>query len=134
MRLVWKDAVATVLVAAIVVPFVGYMATGSMPYVQDPTGMAGLALALGLLAAVAGGWWEPVSRTAVGYATAAIGVGSLAIGILALVSENFLDLAVRDGLLIAFVGSIVVLWATALLHHWSGAVTGHAPTSGAAHA
>lgn len=133
MRLTWKDAVATVLVAAIVVPFVGYMATGSMPFIQDPTGMAALALALGVLAAVVGGWWEPVSQAVVRYATAAVGIAAFAVTILALVSENFLDVAVREGLLIAVLGCIVVLWAATLLRHSGVTLTGHAG-SGVAHA
>lgn len=33
MRLTWKDGLATVLVAAIVVPYIGYLAQGSMPFI-----------------------------------------------------------------------------------------------------
>ena len=131
MHLTWKDGVATVLVAAVVVPFVGYMATGSMPYVQDPTGMAGLGLVLALIAAAIGGWIATGAGTVLRYATAGIGLASLAVGILALVSENFLDLATRQGLLIAFVAGVVLLWAISLLRHGGGRLIGTAPRSGA---
>jgi hypothetical protein len=41
-HLTGRDAVATILVAAIAVPYIGYLINGSMPFVQDPTGMAGI--------------------------------------------------------------------------------------------
>ena len=129
MKLTWKDLAATLLVAAAVVPFVGYMVTGSMPFVQDPTGMAGL----GLIAAAVGGWIVVGAGTLTRYTTAGVGLASLVIGVLALASENFLDVAVRQGLLIAFVTSLFVLWAVAILRHAAGAAK--APTgSRAAHA
>ena len=120
MHLTWKDLAATVLVAATVVPFVGYMATGSMPFVQDPTGMAGLGLVLGLIAAVVGGWIVVGAGALTRYTTAGVGLGSLVVGVLALVSENFMDLTIRQGLLIAFVVSIFFLWAVAILRHAAG--------------
>ena len=133
MKLTRKDLAATVLVAAAVVPFVGYMAMGSMPFVQDPTGMAGLGLVLGLIAAAVGGWIAVGAGALTRYTTVGVGLASLVIGVLALVSENFLDLAVRQGLLIAFVATIFVLWAVATLRHAAGAP--EAPTgSRAAHA
>jgi hypothetical protein len=55
MRLTWKDLGATVLVTAVVAPFTGYMVAGSVPFIQDPMGMAWLGLALGMIAAVVGG-------------------------------------------------------------------------------
>jgi hypothetical protein len=56
MRLTWKDLVATALVAAVVVPCIGYMVAGSVPFIQDPTGMAWLGLALSMIVAAVGGW------------------------------------------------------------------------------
>jgi|SRR5579864_8684848 len=134
MHLTWKDGVATVLVAAVVVPFVGYMATGSMPFVQDPTGMAGLGLVLGLLAAAIGGWVITRAGLLARYATVTIGLASVAVGILALVSESFLDGVTRDGLLIAYMAGMVLLWATALVYHAGLKLAGTAPRSGAIHA
>jgi hypothetical protein len=51
MRIGWRDGVATLLVAAIVVPYIGYLVRGSMPFVQDPRSMAATGLMLGLAAA-----------------------------------------------------------------------------------
>jgi hypothetical protein len=117
MRLIWKDAIAAVLVAAIVAPFIGYMVTGSVPFIQDPTGMAGVGLILGLVGAAIGGW---ISLDSPGFwrmVTGGVGLASLALGILALVSESFLELGVRQGLLIAFIATLVVLWGLATVRH-----------------
>lgn len=54
MRLTKRDAFATVIVAAVVVPYVGYIVRGSMPFIEDPHGMAGVGLIGLLLAAGAG--------------------------------------------------------------------------------
>jgi hypothetical protein len=54
-KLTIRDAAATLLVAAVLIPFIGYSVRGSMPFVQDPRGMAGVGLAGGLLALVAFG-------------------------------------------------------------------------------
>jgi hypothetical protein len=35
MRLTWKDALVTVLVAAVAVPYVGYLVRGSMPLTES---------------------------------------------------------------------------------------------------
>jgi len=74
MHLTWKDGVATILVAAVVVPFVG---------------------------------------------------------ILALVSANFFDLATRQSLLIGFMAVVVLLWTIALLRHGGEKLIGTASRSGA---
>jgi hypothetical protein len=41
MRLTWKDLVATALVAAVVVPCIGYVVAGSVPFIQDKRSSAG---------------------------------------------------------------------------------------------
>jgi hypothetical protein len=51
----WRDGVATLLVAAIVVPYVGYLVRGSMPFIQDQRGMTATGLVLGLPAAAVAG-------------------------------------------------------------------------------
>ncbi|MFP3712597.1 hypothetical protein [Puerhibacterium sp. TATVAM-FAB25] len=43
-----RDWIALGIAAAIVVPYVGYLVRGSMPFVQDPRGMAAVALVLGV--------------------------------------------------------------------------------------
>lgn len=111
MRLTRYDGLATLIFAAILAPYIGYVARGSMPFVQDPEGMAATALILGAVAAYIGGW--VVRRLD----TLALTFISLALAILTLVSESFLDLAVRNGLMAGFMGTLVLLWAGALLRH-----------------
>jgi len=112
MRLTRYDGVATLLFAAILAPYLGYVARGTMPFVQDPEGMAATALILGALAGYIGGWIAPHRIE-----TLAVGAAALALSILTLVSESFLDLPVRNGLMAGFMGTLVLLWAGALLRH-----------------
>jgi hypothetical protein len=83
MRITYKDVIATLLVAAIVVPYIGYLAWGDMPFIQDPRGMAATGLVLGLAAAAVAGRVafdpDPMHRAALGS-----GVVALALGIAAL--------------------------------------------------
>ena len=44
-KLTLRDILATLVVAAVVVPFIGYSVRGSMPFVHDPRGMAGVGIA-----------------------------------------------------------------------------------------
>lgn len=50
-----RDVLGTLLVAAIVVPFVGYSVRGAMPFIRDPSEMAAVGIAGGLLAFAAFG-------------------------------------------------------------------------------
>ncbi|RDI31983.1 hypothetical protein [Lentzea flaviverrucosa] len=50
MRLGVRDVVATVLVALIAIPYVGYLINGEMPFVEDPRGMTAIGLVLGVAA------------------------------------------------------------------------------------
>jgi len=49
-KLTRRDLLATLIIAAVVVPFIGYSARESMPFVHDPRGMAAVGVAGGLLA------------------------------------------------------------------------------------
>lgn len=121
MRLTMRDGIATLLVVAIAIPYVGYLINGSMPFIQDPTGMAATGLLLGAAAALVGGWIVLRGGMAVEISTVVVGVAALALGILALVSENFLDPIAREAVLGGFMAAITVLWGFALLRH-AGAV------------
>lgn len=126
MRLTWKDAAAAVLVAAIVVPYVGYLTRGSMPFIHDARGMAGTALVLGAVACYAGDMRILARRWNVVAAVAAVlGIAALGLGIAALVTES-------GGLLAAFIITIVALWMLATLRHAGFKLpAGRAPTAGA---
>lgn len=138
MRLTWKDAVATLLFAAIVIAYAAYLYFGGFSLVKDsagntslgildPTGMAGLGLILGLIAAVVGGWVTLGETFAVRVATWVVGAVSAILGVLALVGENLFNNATTwEWVLGGFMASIVVLWAFALARH-SGIAAGERP-------
>lgn len=109
MRLTWRDGIAAVLVAAIVVPYVGYAVRGHMPLIDDPRAMAGVALMLGLAASTfstadlhwSDGWVRAAS---------VVGAAAMAFGVVAGLTGNELALG-------GFVGSIVLLWLMASARH-----------------
>ena len=104
MRMTGKNTVATLLVAAIVVPYIGYLIWDDMPFIQDPRGISAGGLVLGLAAAAVAGRAaldpEPMHRAALGS-----GIVALALGIAALVAET------NEALLALFVVAIVLTWA-----------------------
>jgi hypothetical protein len=108
-RLTKRDAFATVIVAAVVVPNVGYVVRGSMPFIQDPRGMAGVGL-VGLLLA----WWAAGGRSTFSgrlqAVAAIIGLVAVGLGIASLAATS----EVRR---VAFIGAVVVLWALFMLVH-----------------
>ena len=124
MKLTWRDGVASLLLAAIVTTYLGYLISGGFTVlgtgagIMDPTGMAGVALVLGIVAAFVGGWIVLREGAGLAYVTGGIGVISAALGVLALVGENlFNNGTVWEGVLAAFIASIVVLWGVATGRH-----------------
>jgi hypothetical protein len=49
MKLKCKDLIATILFAAIAVPYVGYLVNGEVPFIKDPRGMSATGLVLGMV-------------------------------------------------------------------------------------
>lgn len=135
MKLTWRDGVATVLFGAIVIPYGFYLAWGGVTFIHndtggtavgilDPTGMAGLALVLGAIAAYIGRWIVIGGGLITSYVTAGLGLLAAALGVLALVGENlFNNAATWETVLGAFIASIVALWGIALARH-AGLVAG----------
>ena len=115
-RLNLWDGVATVAIAAIAAPYVGYLVNGSMPFVHDPRGMSGVGLVLGAFAFVAlnlSASMGMVERTLAG--------GSLILGVIALaLAETF----AADVLLAVFMGTILFVWALELTEH-AGVIPAH---------
>ena len=112
MKLKVKDLVATVLVAAIAVPYAGYLINGEMPFVKDPRGMSGVGLVLGVAAYLVvdrGDTLDKVDKAETGFALV-----SLALGLVALA---FAETAAAEVLLAVFMGSILVVWAVKLADH-----------------
>lgn len=103
------DGLATVALAAIAAPYVGYLINGSMPFVHDPRGMSGVGLILGVVAFLAldvGGSMGTIERTLAG--------GSLALGIVALaLAETF----AAEVLVAVFMGTILLVWAVEIGEH-----------------
>jgi hypothetical protein len=118
MRPLFRNILATVLVAAIAVPYVGYLVRGSVPLVQDPRGMAGVGLVLGIGAVVVAGRAalrrDPAHRTA-----AAAGLLTAGLGVAAVWAED------SQVLLAAFMIGIGVTWAAAELAAHLSVAGGH---------
>lgn len=107
-----RDLVATILVAAIAVPYIGYLARGEMPFIKDPRGMSATGLVLGVAAFLvirSGDKMDQLGKTEIGLA----GV-SLVLGITALI---FAEAAAAELLLAVFMGSILVVWAVEMMDH-----------------
>jgi len=116
-KLTWKDGLATLLVAALAVTYGFYLALGSIgpPWVgiQDATGMAVVGLGVGVIITVLS---LGVERTAGRLRDMVVGLRlvSVILGLLALFGENLFSAAVWEGVLAAFMASIVLIWGIAL--------------------
>lgn len=123
MRLTLRDLVATLLVAAIAVPYVGYLVTGSMPFIQDARGMAGTGLALGFAAFLVMTSGKELDRA--GKVELGVAIVSLTLGVVALVLA---ETAAAEVLLAVFMASILVVWAVELMDHLGVLPGVHHPT------
>ena len=107
-KLTIRDLLATLIVAAAVVPFIGYSIRGSMPFVQDPRGMAGVGIAGCLLMFAALGR-DALGTGAFRWFMVTLGALTLGFGIAALIAET------SWALLVPMVAGLVIIWAAALL-------------------
>lgn len=110
MRLTVRDGLATIAVAAAVVPYVGYAAWGEMPFINDSRAMSGIGLGLGFVAFVVAG---RISTTA-GRLDLALALATLGVGVAAVALA---DTAAAAAILGVFVAMIVTTWAVEMLHH-----------------
>ena len=108
-RLNLWDGVASVAIAAIAAPYIGFLVNGSMPFVHDPRGMSGVGLVLGAVAFVA------LNMSAVmGRVERTLAGGSLILGVVAMaLAETF----AADVLLAVFMGTILFVWVLELGEH-----------------
>ena len=112
MRLKSRDLVATILVAAIAVPYVGYLINGEMPFIKDPRGMSATGLVLGVAAYLVlrrGDLFDRVGKAETGLAVLALVLGVVALALA--------ETAAAEVLLAVFMGSILIVWAVELLDH-----------------
>ncbi len=108
-KLTVRDLLATLVIAAVVVPFIGYSVRGSMPFVQDPRGMAGVVIVGTVLA------FAVFGRRAFGTGTfegtmVTLGVLTLGFAVAALIAETVW------ALLVPAMAGLVIMWALALMH------------------
>lgn len=122
MRLKAKDWFATVLVAAIAVPYIGYLVRGEMPFIKDPRGMSGTGLVLGVAAYLVMTWGDSFDQ--VGKTETALAVVGLVLGVVALALA---EAGAAEVLLAVFLASILVIWAVKLIDH-AGLLHRHTPT------
>jgi len=128
MRLRMRDLVATVLVAAIGIPYVGYLVNGQMPFVEDPRGMSAVGLILGIVAFLVMRGGDAVDRLG----KAEIGLAGLSVA-LGLIALALAETAAAEVLLAVFMGSILVVWAVELMDH-VGVLRGAGHPTGPTHA
>jgi hypothetical protein len=114
MRLTWRDGVATLLVALIGVPYVGYLLQGEMPFIKDPRGMSAVGLVLGVAAFFVARRPSREPHDAVTTAEDVLGVVAFGVGVIALILA---EAAVAETLLAIFMAAIAVVWAVQMLHH-----------------
>lgn len=112
MRLRFKDLIATILFAAIAVPYAGYLINGEMPFIKDPRGMAATGLVLGAVAYLVMRRDDLFDR--VGKAETTLAGAALILGIVALALA---ETAAAEVLLAVFMGSILIVWAVELMDH-----------------
>jgi hypothetical protein len=125
MRLNLRDAVAALLMAAIIAPYAGLLVRGQAPYIDDVRTMAAVALVLGVAAIVIA---DQLSTTTVmGRVEIGLALAMLALGVVAMV---FAATASGQLLLGAFVTAIMMTWGVQLLDHagWWAGPSGHRPT------
>jgi hypothetical protein len=108
-KLTLKDLLATLIVAAVVVPFVGYSVRGSMPFVHDPRGMAGVGI-VGAVLAIAAFGRKAFGAGAFETVMVTLGVLTVGFGIAALIAETMWVL------LVPMVAGLVLMWVLALVH------------------
>ncbi len=122
MRLKTRDLIGTILVAAIAVPYIGYLLRGEMPFIKDPRGMSATGLVLGVVAFAVMRNGDEMDR--LGKGELAVAAASLVLGFAALI---FAETAAGEVLLAVFMGSIAVVWLMEVLDH-VGTLPGHHPT------
>ena len=112
MRLRARDLIATILVAAIGIPYVGYLINGEMPFIKDPRGMSAVGLVLGIVAFLvlrSGDAFDRLGTTQLGLATLTL--------VLGVVTVALAETAAAEVLLAILMASILVVWAVELMDH-----------------
>jgi len=112
MRLRFKDLIATILFAAVAVPYVGYLINGEMPFIKDPRGMSATGLVLGVVGYLVMRRDDLFDR--IGKAETALAAVSLVLGLVVLALA---ESAAAEVLLAVFMVSILIVYAVELMDH-----------------
>lgn len=121
MRLTRRDAIASVLVALIAIPYIAYLINGSAPFIQDARGMSSAGLVLGTAAFLIMRSGDERDR----YGWAEIGLAGISL-VLGFIAVIFAETAASEALLAVFMISILVVFAVELVEH-AGYMPGHHP-------
>ncbi len=111
-RLNMWDGLAALFIAALAVPYIGYLVRGSMPFIHDARGMAATGLVLGGAAFLA--MLEAMRPARLDRFQVATVVGTLIMGLVAVgLAETF-----AAGLILAiFMAMVLVTWLLELSDH-----------------
>lgn len=123
MRLKIRDVIGVLLALAVAVPYVGYLINGSMPFIEDPRGMAATGLVLGAAAFLVLRRGDRTDR--VGKVEAAL---AFVAGVLGVVALALAETVIAEWLLAAFMVALLAVVVAELLDHL-GVVTHHGPTT-----
>lgn len=114
MRLTWKDAAATGLVAVIAALYLGFLMDATLPLVDSPRVLAAVALVLGIGACAVGSTMIPTAKGQPASPGAKLfsffGTMTLVAAVLVMITGSEMLLAVQ-------VGITVALWLAATLRH-----------------
>ncbi len=113
MKLSIRDAIATLLVAAIAVPYVGFLVNGEMPFIKDPRGMSATALVLGAAAFLFAGRFSTTSG--IGILETVLAVLTVGFGVFVVLVAESTGAAYL--LLAILMGAIGVTWLVQMVHH-----------------
>jgi hypothetical protein len=120
MKLTFRDAIASLLIVAIAVPYVGYLVYDEMPFIEDARGMSAVGLVLGAIAFLVLQSSNADDRVGAGEGVAAI--VSMSLGLAALLLA---ETAAAEVILAVFMGSILLVYAFEVADH-AGLVHAHA--------
>jgi hypothetical protein len=117
-RLTFRDAIATVVLAAVAIPYIGYVVWGEVPLVQDPRGMAAVGI-LGLILSFLA--WGIGLHTTFGKVMLLIGLAAIGIGLAA----AFIGSEGSELLLAFFMSVIATVYVAEIAYHASGGEPAH---------
>jgi hypothetical protein len=99
-----------VLIAAVAVPYVGYLIRDEMPFIQDPRGLAGVGI-VGLILGFAA--WGIGLRSTFGKVMLGLGIITLGLG----VTAALVGAEGSEVLLAVFMGGFLAVWIVETVVH-----------------